>query len=303
MTKWLKNKWVWVGIIVASTGLFFIFKGKEESPLSGVPTDIFLVQQEKVLPRDLKQEILLSGSIKAWEEAVLFPRVDGKLLKNVLQEGDLVKKHQTVSLIERDEVGAVYEPVVVPSTITGEIGRIYLDKGAHVTRSTPVALVVNQKKVRIVADIPERYAGDINKGQKAFIKIDAFPEKEVEAVLKVISPVVESANRSVTAEFHTDNPSGLLKSGMFAKVNILLKQKQGVLAVSNQSIYQDVSTGEEYVLVPSSDKKTAVRKNIKTGFKDEIFTEITEGLSSGEDILQFGYGLKDGSKIEIGTEG
>ena len=63
--------------------------------------------------------------------------------------------------------------------------------------------------------------------------------------------------------------------------------------------YINEATGETYVFIPSTDGKTAVRKNVKTGFINSNFLEITEGLSNGDVILGFVYGLKDGSKIVL----
>lgn len=300
MKKKTKRKIIWAVVAAAFIlALIVIFKPKSKGPLDAVSRDVFLVKTETVQMRDLKHELLMSGSIKALEEATLYPRVEGKLLRNLLREGDRVNKNQTVSLIERDEVGAVYEPVVVPSTITGVVGRVYLDPGANVTRATAVALVVNQERVRIAVDIPERYISEIYKGQTATLRVDALPGQEFEAELRIISPVVDSSSRSVAVEFYADNKNGLLKSGMFAKVDITLAQKQNAVSVNKQSLYTDGTTGETYVFVPSADKKTAVRKNVKTGFVNSNYLEITEGLMPGDTILGFAYGLKDGSKIEL----
>lgn len=300
MKKRTKRRIIWGVVALAFIlALVVIFKPKTSGPLDGVAKDVFLVKQEMVQKRTLKHELLMSGSIKALEEATLFPRVNGKLLKNVLREGDSVKKNQTVSLIERDEVGAVYEPVVVPSTITGVVGRVYLDPGANVTVSTPVALVVNQEKVRVAVDIPERYIGEIYKGQPATLRVDALPGKEFEAKLTIISPVVDSTSRAVAVEFYADNTKGLLKSGMFAKVDITLSEKTNAVSVSKQSVYTDEETNATYVFVPSADGKTAVRRNVKTGFINSNHLEVSEGLSAGEQVLTFTYGLKDGSKIEL----
>lgn len=300
MKKRTKRRIIWGVVALAFIlALVVIFKPKTSGPLDGVAKDVFLVKQETVQKRTLKHELLMSGSIKALEEATLFPRVNGKLLKNVLREGDAVKKNQTVSLIERDEVGAVYEPVVVPSTITGVVGRVYLDPGANVTVSTPVALVVNQEKVRVAVDIPERYIGEIYKGQPATLRVDALPGKEFEAKLTIISPVVDSTSRAVAVEFYANNTKGLLKSGMFAKVDITLSEKTNAVSVSKQSVYTDEETNETYVFVPSADGKTAVRRNVKTGFINSNHLEVREGLSAGEQVLTFTYGLKDGSKIEL----
>ncbi len=287
-----------VALVIVILAVVFLRRDPSQKVLGDVPMDVFIVQSEKVQNRDLTKQLLMSGSIKAQEEATLYPRVSGKLLRNLLHEGDPVKRNQTVSLIERDEVGAVYEPVVVPSTITGVVGRIYLDPGENVTTGTPVALVVNQSTVRIEVDIPERYIGSLYKGQPAVLNVDALPEQDFEATLNILSPVVDSMSRAVEVEFKADNPKGLLKSGMFAKVNILLDEKADAPSVSKKSVYSDAD-GQDYVFVPSPDGKTAKRQNVTTGFENNDYVEITEGLAAGEEILSFAYGVKDGSKIEI----
>ena len=296
--KTSRNIKIAIVVLMVLMAAYVFLKPKAGSPLDGVALDVFAVRPETVQKRDLKHQLLMSGSIKAWEEATLYPRVEGKLLKNLLREGDAVKKNQTVSLIERDEVGAVYEPVVVPSTLTGVIGRVDLDPGANVTISTPVALVVNQERVRVAVDIPERYIGEIYKGQPATLRIDALPGKEFNARLQIISPVVDANSRAVAVEFWADNPKGLLKSGMFAKVDITLSEKKDAVSIAKKSLYRQ--EGETFVFVPSADGKTAQKKPVTVGFENTDYLEIADGLKEGDVILEFAYGLQDGSKIDLG---
>ena len=139
---------------------------KDAEAFRNLEKDRFLVKTEKAARRDLRDFLVLSGSVKALDQADLYPRVAGKLLKNLVKEGDRVARDQAVALIERDEVGAVYEPAPVPSTLAGVIGRVYQDVGASVTPQTPIALVVSQGKVRVAVDLPERYIGKARAGQE-----------------------------------------------------------------------------------------------------------------------------------------
>ena len=289
--------WLLILGIVAYCAYIFFIKKDESLVLKDVSKDVFIVKTETVQKRDLKHQLITSGSIKALEEAVIYPRINGKLQRNLLREGDTVRKGQTIALIDRDEVGAKYEPVVVPSTLSGVVAKIYRDPGENVTTQTPIASVVNQSVLRIKVDVPERYVGKIYKGQLANLSVDAYPDQQFEAKLDVISPVVDSLSRSVAVEFKAANSKNLLKSGMFARVDISLKEVKNVLSVSKKSIYED-EDGKNYVLVPSDDKTTAVRKDVTVKFKNNNNWQI-EGLNEGDEILGFVYGIKDGSKIEI----
>ena len=295
----LVSKMVWGLIICIIAYIVYVSFIKKDPALilNDVSKDVFLVKTETVQKRDLRHKLITSGSIKALEEAIIYPRINGKLQKNILKEGDSVKKDQTISLIDRDEVGAKYEPVVVPSTLSGVVAKIYRDPGENVTTQTPIALVVNQSILRIKVDVPERYVGEIYKGQVANLTVDAYPDKKFEAKLDIISPVVDSLSRSVAVEFKATNTKNLLKSGMFTRVDISLKEVKNVLSVSKKSVFED-EDGKYYVLVPSEDSKIAVRKDIEVKFKNNNYWQIA-GLREGSKILQFVYGIKDGSKIEI----
>jgi membrane fusion protein (multidrug efflux system) len=266
-----------------------------DSRLERIDTDTFLVKTEKPQNRDIQEEILLSGSVKAKEEAILYPRIQGKLFRNVLKEGDSVARDQTVALIKIDEVGVVYEPAPVPSTIDGVVGRMYLDVGATVTLDTPVAMVVNLRKVRVQVDVPERYISRIFTGQVAIVKVEAF-EYDFEGKVYKISPVVDPASRTVPIEILIDNPQYKLKSGMFAQVKIVTGKRQNVLSISKESVLS--KEGESFVFAVENNK--AHKKPVAAGLSDDEYTEIRQGLTSDDNVIYFGlYGLKEGSKVKV----
>ncbi len=285
--------------------VFFVFyfflaggcKDKELQAFNTLEKDRFLVKTQKAQLRDIEDHLILSGSVKALDEATLYPRVAGKILKNLLKEGDPVKKEQTVSLIERDEVGAVYEPAPVPSTLSGVIGRIYQDTGANVTPQTPIALVVSQSRVRVLVDVPERYAAKIFPDQTARIKVDAFPDTIFKGKVYRISPVVDTVSRSILIEILVDNGNNLLKSGMFSEVRLVTGSKTQAVSVPTGAVLKD-EKDNPYIFTPLNG--AAVRKNLRTGIQNAEYTQIVSGLKPGDEIISFGlYGLKDGSKIEI----
>ncbi|OGS64248.1 MAG: hypothetical protein A3J79_04740 [Elusimicrobia bacterium RIFOXYB2_FULL_62_6] len=271
-------------------------KNKSAEALNSLEKDRFLVKTEKAQTRDLEEYILLTGSVKAMDEATLFPRTSGKLLRNVVREGDRVNKDEVVALIERDEPGVVYEPAPVPSTLRGIIGRVYQDTGASVTPATPIALVVDQSQVRVAVDVPEQYIGKVFQDQRSFIKVDAFPDKRFAGKVYRVSPVVDSRSRNSLIEVLVDNADGRLKSGMFAEVRLIVASRGAALSVpAGAVVSQD---GGDFVFVPA-EGGLAARVPVKTGIKTSEHTQVS-GVKEGADVITFGlYGLKDGSKIKV----
>ncbi|OGR43812.1 MAG: hypothetical protein A2X35_08855 [Elusimicrobia bacterium GWA2_61_42] len=283
-------------LTIAAAALASGCKSKEAEALGKLEKDRFLVKTEKVQVRNLEEYILLTGSVKALDEATLYPRTSGKLLRNLLNEGDPVKKDQPVALVERDEPGVVYEPAPVPSTLAGVIGRIYQDTGANVTPATPIAMVVNQSQVRVAVDVPEKYIGKVFQGQAAAIKVDAFPDRRFNGKVYRVSPVVDARSRNTVVEVLVDNAEGRLKSGMFAEARLIVASRGAALSVPVGAV---VSQDDgEFVFVPAQGS-LAARLPVKTGIRTSEFTQVS-GLKEGSEVITFGlYGLKDGSKIKV----
>jgi membrane fusion protein, multidrug efflux system len=256
--------------------------------------DTFPVRVEGVAKRNLEETITLVGSVKAKDEATLFSRVPGKLLRNLAKEGSRIEKNAPVALVERDEVGVKFEPAPVPSTLTGVVARVYLDRGANVTLTTPIALVVNQGEVVAKGDIPERYSGKVAVNQEVRVRVDAYPDRVFEGKITRLSPVVDASTRSTYMEASLDNRSNVLRSGMFAKIQIVLDKRNGALSVPIDAL----SEGSNVVFVAVNGK--AVKRDLTIGLRAEKYVEVTKGLADGENVVTFGlFGLKDGSALEI----
>jgi len=290
------NSKIFILTLAAAAALTAGCGNKEADALNSLEKDRFLVKTEKAQTRSLEEYILLTGSVKALDEATLYPRTAGKLLRNLLKEGDPVKKDEAVALVERDEPGVVYEPAPVPSTLTGVIARVYQDVGANVTPQTPIAMVVNQGMVRVAVDVPEKYVGKVFKEQRARIKVDAFPDRYFSGSVYRVSPVVDSRSRNTMVEVLVDNIDGQLKSGMFAEVRLIVASRGSALSVPGGAVVSQ--DGGDFVFLPA-EGGLAARVPVKTGIKTSEFTQIS-GVKEGADVITFGlYGLKDGSKIKV----
>jgi multidrug efflux pump subunit AcrA (membrane-fusion protein) len=257
--------------------------------------DTFPVRTVAVERRDVEETIVLVGSVKAKDEATLFSRVPGKLLKNVLSEGDAVKKGQAVAQVERDEVGVKFEPAPVPSTLDGVVARVYLDQGENVTLQTPVALVVDTKQLFVRADVPERYAGRIRLGQDVSLRVDAYPGKAFKGSITRASPVVDSNTRTSLVEARILEGAAQIRPGMFGELHLVIGRAAGALSVPVDAL-TDGSGPAVFVI---RDGK-AFKREIEVGLKTDKFAEVRKGLAPGERVATFGlFGLKDGAAVEI----
>ncbi len=257
------------------------------------------VKAVKIRLQDIAQTLDYVGDIKAEEEAVIYPRVSGKIIEKLKEDGSGVKKGDIIAYIDRDEVGFKFEKAPVESPLEGIIGRFYVDIGENVSTQTAIALVVKMGRVEIDLDIPEKYLPKISLGQSAEISVDAYPGGKFIGSVSKISPVVDVDTRTAPIEIALDNPGHRLKSGMFANVSLVIEQRKSVPVILKEAVL-----GKEpnlYVYVVEADK--AISRNISLGIRHGPYYEVKDGLKEGDLVVVMGQQrLYDGAKVRVEEE-
>lgn len=300
----MKNKRIaWLVIfLVIIAGMFFkrlFFNQPPQSPASFKRGSVekLTVKAGKVRREDLDFILFYSGSLKAKDEALVYPKVSGKLSAYLVSEGDRIEKDKTIALIDRDETGLKYELAKVDSPLSGVIGRTFLDRGAAVvSQATAVALVVDMEQMIVRLNIPEQDLPYIKKGLIAELKVDAYPDEYFTGEVSKVSEVMDSQTRTLPAEIRIPNAKHRLKSGMYARIKIFAGKHSGALVIPQDGLVKEDNLTYVYTVEDAVAKKTKV----KAGIYQENRVEILEGLKEGQRIIVFGHqGLKDGSEVNV----
>ncbi len=285
-------KWV-----IALLSIIFLIIGcqKKESVKVEAP-QVIPVKVERVEIRDVYKTLEYVGDIKALEEAVIYPKVSGNIIEKVKQDGSEVEKGDAIFYIDRDEVGLKFEKAPVESPIDGIVGRVYVDIGANVTAQSPVALVVSMDKVKIGLNIPEKHLASISLEQKANVRVDSYADKEFTGVVTKISPVLDMETRSMPIEITIDNKGHFLRSGMFARVSLIIDKEKAAPLILKESI---MSKGEDtYVYIVENNK--AVLRKVKLGIRQNEYFQAKEGVREGDLVVIIGQQrLKDGASVKV----
>jgi len=239
------------------------------------------------------------GNVKAQEEVNVYPKVTGKIIEKVKDEGDAVNKGDVIAYIDRDEVGLKFEKAPVESPINGIVGRVLVDIGSSVTSQTPVALVVDMNKVKISLDIPELYISRVSLGLRAQVKVDSYPQEEFLGQVTKISPVLDLQVRSAPIEIEIENSDHRLKSGMFARVILNLSEHKGVPVVMKEALLGKNHDTFVYIV----ENRKAVRRPVMLGIRQDSSFEVVEGLKEDDLVVIMGQQrLTDGTLVSIEEE-
>jgi multidrug efflux pump subunit AcrA (membrane-fusion protein) len=277
----------------------FIIYGCQPKENQAKNQEVIPVKVMKVELKDLNYMLEYAGDIKAEDEAYIYPKVSGKIIDKVKEDGSLVEKGDAICYIDRDEVGLKFEKAPVESTLTGVVGRFFVDIGENVTTQTPVAFVVSDSKVKITLDIPEKYIPKLSLGQEAKAKVDSWPNEEFSGVVTKISPIIDVSTRSTPIEITMDNPERKLRSGMFAKVNIILEKRTAVPAIIKEATIGRDSSSYVFTI----ENKKAVLKQVSLGIRDGVYYEIKSGIKEGDLVVIMGQQkLFEGALVEAEVE-
>jgi membrane fusion protein (multidrug efflux system) len=270
---------------------------KKERTRQVVPITVSIVRLEKGIIYDAIQFV---GDVKAFDRAEVFPRASGKVKEKLKQEGDSVKKDEVIMYVDRDEVGFQFQRVPVESPIGGIVGMVYVDVGASVSPQTAVALVVNMDVVKVEINVVEKDLPRVEAGQTAKIQVDAYPDEVFQGAVEWVSPVVDLASRTATAEILIPNADFRLKPGMFARIKILVDKRENVLLIPRDALIRENSSN--YVFVVKDDNKV-YRRKIETGLNENNTFEVVSGVSEGELVVTMGNTLlKEGDLVKAVME-
>lgn len=147
----------------------------------------------------------------------------------------------------------------------------------------------------LICDITENQIDKITVGQPATAVFTAFPNEEIKGEIDAVADIVDNATRMAKVRIELNNPSGKLKTGMFANVNFDLKEGD-FISVSNSSLI--TVQGNHYVFVKKSDDEFE-RREVQIGQQMGERIIVFKGLENDEEIavegvmqlkgLSFGY--------------
>lgn len=147
-----------------------------------------------------------------------------------------------------DERRADLRRTVVRAPISGQVGNRNVQVGQRVGPNTQLYTMGTLDSVRVEVGVTDRMLGRIQPGQTARIAVPPS-DTVVTAEVSRLSPFISSESYSAEAEIDVPNPDGLLKAGMFVKVDVAYAESQKATLVPLSAIYEDPSTGTRGVFV------------------------------------------------------
>lgn len=175
--------------------------------------------------------------------------------------------------------------MTVHAPFDGVLGLRQISVGDYISAGQDLVGIVDLDPIKVDFRVPEVYLDLVKPGQRLAVTVDALPGKSFEGELYAIDPQLDVNGRAIVLRARAANPDGVLKPGLFARVQLIVERRDAALLVPEEA------------LLPNPDGTTAVFKvvdgkvasvPVKTGLRQAAKVEVVDGLAAGDTVITAG---------------
>ena len=224
-----------------------------------------------------QQELLTAARLKESQPALY------NAVRNKLKLWKLSDKQ--IDAIEAS--GSVKENFPVFATVSGTVTEKLVQEGDYVKQGQPLYKISNLNNVWAVFDAYENQIRNLEEGQEITITTNAYPEKEFNATISFIDPVLNTSRRTVLVRADLENKDNIFKPGMFVQGEVQttgISAEEEVIAIPKSAV---LWTGERSLVYvkPVPTEPVFEMREVKLGRTVGDTYEVLEGLQNGDEVV------------------
>ncbi|MEP6669759.1 MAG: efflux RND transporter periplasmic adaptor subunit [Chthoniobacter sp.] len=243
----------------------------------------------------------LQDVAKEHPKLVAAQELDAAQTKDATAGGTLAVAKQRVgeSTAELSKVRSMMSYTTIAAPFDGVIVKRYADPGALIQAGTsssaqaPVVDIAEDKRLRLVFPVPESAVSLVKVGAALRVTVGSI-NATLEARVSRFAGKVDRATRTMSTEAEIDNSDGRLTPGMYASVNLVLRESKDAITVPVQAI----AVGEKPKVFVVNGGGVVEERPVTLGLVTPSKDEVTAGLALGDMVIVGSRsGIQPGQKV------
>ncbi|WP_405368504.1 efflux RND transporter periplasmic adaptor subunit [Nonlabens sp. Asnod2-A12] len=227
-----------------------------------------------------QQELITTASLKESQPALY------NAVRNKLKNWKLSEKQITAIETSRK----VRENFPVYATVSGTVAQVMANEGDYVKQGQPILKVSNLNSVWADFDAYENQIMQFKIGQKIAVTTNANPNKNYDATVSFIDPILNTNTRTVTIRATIANKEGFFKPGMFVTGKIKTSSTPAVSKSVTIPASAVLWTGKRSIVYVKMSPNQPVfeMREITLGNRSGDNYQVVDGLENGDSIVTNG---------------
>ena len=185
-----------------------------------------------------------------------------------------------------EEMKALVARKKIVAPFDGLVGIRQVNLGQYLQPGAPIVPVESLDPIYVEFSVPQQSFDLIAVGKKLRLAASGVTGKQFEGEITAVDSRIDETTRNVTIQGTVKNPDHALRPGMFVNVEVLLPEKEGVLAIPSSAIsYAPYGDSVYVVRDTQAGGKEVVQKFVKLGPKRGDQVSITSGLKESDEIV------------------
>ena len=188
----------------------------------------------------------------------------------------------------------------------GRLGLRLVNLGQVLQEGDRIVSLQTLDPIYVDFSIPQQRLGDLRRDMTVRVRADAAPGETFSGAIIAVSPEVDAVTRSVRVRAQIANPGERLHAGMFARVEVVLPDRQPVLPIPATAVLYAPYGDSVFVIEERKDDTTGAAKLVlrqqfvRLGRARGDFVDVTDGLKAGERVVTSGvFKLRTGMTVVI----
>jgi Cu(I)/Ag(I) efflux system membrane fusion protein len=169
-----------------------------------------------------------------------------------------------------------------PAPQDGEIIERTAVNGMRAAPGDVLFRIADHDVVWVLADVAERDLSLIEVGQKASVRIRAYPDRVFVGNVTLIYPHLMAETRTARIRIELPNPDEALRPDMYADVEIATGTEAPVVTVSSSAV---IDSGERQIVLLDKGEGRFEPRAVKLGRRGDGRIEIKEGLAENDKVV------------------
>ncbi len=209
------------------------------------------------------------------------------------------------AVAEVETIRAVIAKKTIRAPFAGRLGIRKVDLGEVLKPGQEVVSLLSLNPIYVTFQLPQQKLTKLETGLRVHAQPTEDGEMTVAGSITAIGPGVDPDTRNVTIQATMENEDEHLRPGMFARVRIILPDKQPVLTVPATAVLYAPYSDSVFVVEARTDdmgqpRQVLRQQFVQLGEKRGDFVAVVGGLQAGEQVVSTGvFKLRNGMSVVV----